>query len=61
MTPQATPTIALEKVEFLPANHVTDDTSILTLKSLVLEPMLRWQDGQIRVGLFTEWQLDDTG
>ena len=31
MIPQATPTIALEKVEFLPANHVTDDTSILSL------------------------------
>ena len=61
MTPQATPTIALEKVDFLPANHVTDDTSILTLKALVLELMLRWQGGQIRVGLFAEWQLDDTG
>lgn len=38
-------TIALEKLDFLPANRVTDDTSILTLKNLVFEPLLRWQPG----------------
>lgn len=55
------PTIALEKVDFLPPNRVTDDCSILTLKSLVLEPMLRWQDGAIRPGLFETWTLADDG
>ncbi|OCX58116.1 hypothetical protein BFP70_18810 [Thioclava sp. SK-1] len=61
MTLPAIPSIALEKVDFLPPDRVTDDCSILTLKSLVLEPMLRWQDGVIHRALFTTWQLDETG
>ncbi|PJE30931.1 peptide/nickel transport system substrate-binding protein [Pseudooceanicola antarcticus] len=55
------PTIALEKIDFLPPDRVTDDCSVLTLKSLVLEPMLRWLDGEIRPGLFAKWRLDDSG
>lgn len=54
-------TIALEKVDFLPANRVTDNRIILTLKSLVPKPMLHWQDGKILPGLFLEWSLDETG
>ncbi|WP_323769777.1 ABC transporter substrate-binding protein [Antarctobacter sp.] len=55
------PTIALEKVDFLPPDRVTDDGSILTLKSLVLDPMLRWKDGAIQPGLFDHWALDSSG
>jgi peptide/nickel transport system substrate-binding protein len=47
--------IALERVDFLPAARVTDDTSILTLKALVFEPLLRWEDGAARPGLFSSW------
>ena len=36
-------TLALERVEFLPLGRVTDDTSILTLRSLVFEPLCRWR------------------
>jgi len=61
MTHAPIPTIALEKVDFLPANRVTDDTGILTLKSLVLEPMLRWHDGRIGAGLFSQWHCDSSG
>src|SRR5690606_400642 len=55
------PVIALERVDFLPASRVNADTSILTLKSLVFEPMLRWQDGAIRPGLFTGWAQEAGG
>ena len=41
-------TIALEKIDFMPPDRVTDDASILTLKNLVLEPMLRWENGAAR-------------
>lgn len=61
MTLPQIPTIALEKVDFLPPDRVTDDCSVLTLKSLVLEPMLRWQDGVIRPGLFDRWTLEEGG
>lgn len=48
--------IALEKIDFLPANRVTDDTSILTLKNLVFEPLLRWQPGgRAAPALFSHW------
>lgn len=54
--------IALEKLDFLPANRVTDDTSILTLKNLVFEPLLRWQPGgRVAPGLFSHWTHDETG
>jgi peptide/nickel transport system substrate-binding protein len=49
-------TIALEKVDFLPATRVTDDTSILTLKNLVFEPLLRWvTGGSTQPALFSHW------
>ncbi|MBB4122595.1 ABC transporter substrate-binding protein [Martelella radicis] len=54
-------TIALEKVDFLPADRVTDDASILTLKNLVMEPMLRWENGAPRPGLFDRWSLSEDG
>ena len=55
-------TIALEKLDFLPANRVTDDTSILTLKNLVFEPLLRWQPGgQVSPALFSHWHHADGG
>lgn len=54
-------TIALEKVDFLAADRVTDDTSILTLKNLVLEPLLRWKDGVVGPALFERWSHSDDG
>ena len=50
--------ILLEKVDFLPPGRVTDDTSILTLKNLVFEPLCRWDSGHsgsARPGLFGSW------
>ena len=55
------PTIAMEKVDFLPPNRVTDDTSILTLKSLVMEPMLGWSSGRPRAALFDRFDLSPDG
>ncbi len=54
-------TIALERVEFLPLGRVTDDTSILTLRSLVFEPLCRWRDGRIGPGLLGGWRHEDAG
>lgn len=54
-------TIALEKVAFLPPTRVTDDTSVLTLKNLVFEPLLRWDAGFARPALFSAWRHDDGG
>lgn len=55
-------TIALEKLDFLPANRVTDDTSILTLKNLVFEPLLRWQPGgRVAPALFSHWSHSEDG
>lgn len=54
--------IALEKVDFLPPERVTDDTSILTLKTLVFEPLLRWQaGGEVAPGLFAGWTASEDG
>ena len=47
--------IALAKVSFLAPDRVTDDTSVLTLKNLVFEPLCRWQDGKVGPGLFARW------
>lgn len=45
--------IGLEKVDFRHPTQVTDDTSILTLKNWVFEPLLRWESGGLaRPGLF---------
>ncbi len=54
-------TVALERVEFLPLGRVTDDTSILTLRSLVFEPLCRWRDGRAGPGLLAAWQHEDGG
>lgn len=56
-----TVSIALEKVDFLPATRVTDDTSILTLKNLVFEPLCGWDDGYARPALFARWEHSDGG
>lgn len=48
-------TISLEKVDFLPPTRVTDDTSVLTLKNLVFEPLLKWDKGLVRPALFESW------
>ena len=61
MTNTDTITIALEKADFFPANRVTDDTSILTLKNLVFEPLCGWHDGIARPALFASWQHSDGG
>lgn len=54
--------IGLEKVEFRAPNQVTDDTSILTLKNLVLEPLLRWAPhGATLPGLFSHWEHTSDG
>lgn len=47
--------ITLEKIDFLPPDRVTDDTSVLTLKNLVFEPLLRWENGFVRPALFESW------
>jgi peptide/nickel transport system substrate-binding protein len=54
-------TISLEKVDFLPPTRVTDDTSVLTLKNLVFEPLLRWDDGLVRPALFGRWTHSPDG
>ena len=53
--------IVAEKCRFVPPRQVTDDTSVLTLKNLVLEPLIRWEDGVLRPGLFSAWSHDGTG
>lgn len=57
----STLTIALEKVDFLPPTRVTDDTSVLTLKNLVFEPLLKWNDGQVLPALFSHWTHSPDG
>ncbi len=54
-------TLALERVEFLPLGRVTDDTSILTLRSLVFEPLCTWRDGRVHPGLLAAWAHEDDG
>jgi len=54
-------TVALERVDFLPPDRVTDDVSILTLKSLVLEPLCTWRRGTAAPGLFSAWEHDTQG
>ena len=53
--------IAAEKVRFPRSTQITDDTSILTLMNLVLEPLCRWENGIVRPGLLAEWQHYDGG
>ena len=53
--------IAAEKARFTPPRQVTDDTSVLTLKNLALEPLLRWEDSRILPGLFAAWRHEQGG
>ncbi|MCD2173581.1 ABC transporter substrate-binding protein [Rhizobium sp. C4] len=53
--------ITLEKIDFLPPDRVTDDTSVLTLKNLVFEPLLRWNDGLVQPALFRAWTHSPDG
>jgi peptide/nickel transport system substrate-binding protein len=53
--------IAAEKARFTPPRQVTDDTSVLTLKNLALEPLLRWEDARILPGLFATWRHEQGG
>jgi peptide/nickel transport system substrate-binding protein len=54
-------TLALERVEFIPAGRVSDDTSILTLRLLVFEPLCTWRDGRIEPGLLAAWAHEADG
>ncbi|RGP79921.1 glutathione-binding gsib [Fusarium longipes] len=50
--------IVLENVDFRLPTQVTDDNSVLALKSLVLEPLIRWRpDGDVLPGLFDRWDV----
>ncbi|KAK1987052.1 hypothetical protein LZ30DRAFT_580773 [Colletotrichum cereale] len=50
-------TLSLENVDFRLPTQVTDDSSVTALKSLVFEPLLRWQPyGYIKPGLFEHWE-----
>lgn len=53
--------IGLEKIDFLPPTRVTDDTSVLTLKNLVFEPLLAWDKGLVRPALFSSWSHSPDG
>lgn len=52
--------IILENVDFRLPTQVTDDNSVLALKSLVFEPLIRWQpDGEVLPGLFDRWDTSE--
>ncbi|KAM0689406.1 hypothetical protein Q7P36_011484 [Cladosporium allicinum] len=52
--------IALENVDFRLPTQVTDDNSVLALKSLAFEPLVRWQpNGLVTPGLFASWENDN--
>ena len=53
--------LALEKISFLPPTRVTDDTSVLSLKNLVMEPLLRWNRGLAEPALLSSWTHADDG
>jgi peptide/nickel transport system substrate-binding protein len=54
--------IALENVDFRLPTQVTDDNSVIALKSLAFEPLLRWQPGGlVKPGLFDIWDHSDDG
>ncbi|KAF4635407.1 hypothetical protein G7Y89_g2696 [Cudoniella acicularis] len=54
--------ISLEKVDFRQPTQVTDDTSVLTLKNWVFEPLLKWQAGGLaHPGLFDRWEHSSDG
>lgn len=48
--------ISLENVDFRLPTQVTDDNSVVALKSLVFEPLLRWKPhGHVEPALFSSW------
>ena len=54
--------ISLEKVDFRQPTQVTDDTSVLTLKNWVFEPLLKWQPGGLpEPALFDRWEYKSEG
>ncbi|KAH7030646.1 uncharacterized protein B0I36DRAFT_242551 [Microdochium trichocladiopsis] len=54
--------IALENVDFRLPTQVTDDNSVTALKSLVFEPLVRWQPGGlVKPGLLASWTHSDGG
>ncbi|OHE93854.1 hypothetical protein CORC01_10875 [Colletotrichum orchidophilum] len=56
MTPEVL-RLSLENVDFRLPTQVTDDNSVTALKSLVFEPLLRWQPhGRVEPGLFDRWE-----
>lgn len=54
--------MSLEKVRLTLPTQVTDDTSVLTLKNLIFEPLLKWQTGGlVHAGLFDRWEHSPDG
>lgn len=54
--------IAAEKCRFVPNGRVTDDTSVLTLRMLVFEPLLRWTEGgRVAPALLARWEVGEGG
>ena len=55
MTPEIL-RLSLENVDFRLPTQVTDDNSVVALKSLVFEPLLRWKPyGHVEPALFDSW------
>ena len=57
----ATRRIAMERIAFLPQARVTDDVGVLSIRSLVLEPLLNWRNGRAGPGLFDRWSSSKDG
>lgn len=61
MTPEVL-RLSLENVDFRLPTQVTDDNSVTALKSLVFEPLIRWNPlGQFKPGLFENWEHTSDG
>ena len=54
-------TVALASVDVPPPTRITDDSSILSLKRFAFEPLVGWERGQPRPGLFAAWDSDAAG
>lgn len=54
--------LALRSCRFLPATRVTDEQAVLTLKTLVFEPLLRWvEGGRAAPALVSHWDVGAEG
>ncbi len=54
--------LAAKSCRFLPASRVTDEQAVLTLKTLVFEPLLRWvEGGRAAPALVAHWDMADGG